>query len=151
MKLEKCGINVMQEQMKTSHRDGFASLHGGLLARKGNAQPAIADLDLQRRSRRGDRDGEPVAVTPVAASSCSEKLHKAHAAPDKPRMTVRMTTRQQRLLRLVAAATDRSQQEILSMAIDQHLTKVIGEELGHCQCLRRLVLGDAGIREKAAS
>lgn len=125
----------MQNQAKTLHRDGFASLHGGLLARKGMAQPAVADLEMQRRVRRGDRDGEE---TPQA----TERKVRTPTLSDKPRVTMRLTQRQQRLLRLVAAATDRSQQEILSMALDQHLTKVIGEELGHCRCLRRLVLGE---------
>lgn len=129
----------MPQEQKILHRDGFASLHEGLLARKGSAQPAIADLDQQRRARRGDRDGEE-SLIPAPASA--PRLRKATASAEKARVTLRLSERQQRLLRLVGAATNRSQQEILSLALDQHLAKVIGEELGHCRCLRRLVMGD---------
>ncbi|MEM9234415.1 MAG: hypothetical protein AAGA69_09290 [Pseudomonadota bacterium] len=130
----------MPQEQKILHRDGFASLHGGLLARKGSAQPAVADLDQQRRARRGDREGEEQRA--AVPSSPAPRLRKTSPPADRPRVTMRLTERQQRLLRLVGAATNRSQQEILSLALDQHLTKVIGEELGHCRCLRRLVMGD---------
>ena len=123
----------MQQAEAKRRPDGFASLHGGLLARKGAAAPApLADLDTQRRARRGERLGADRRET------------ESPPAPPRSRVSLRLSSRQQRLLRLVAAATDRSQQEILSLALDQHLTRVIGEELGHCKCLRRLVLGEVG-------
>ena len=128
---------VISEMMRKERREGagFASLHPGLIARKGQAAPAPAKLSVISR--------EPEAP-PQSAPAKSADHHHA----DKPRVTLRLNDRQRRLLRLVSAATDRSNQEILSAALDRHLTRIIGEELGDCKCLRKFVLKRAQKIEK---
>lgn len=158
-------------QPETRRRAGFASLHAGLLARKGEAAPAPATppahlnvvTGTERDSRMAARslDGvETVEAKPTApedgaapvrkrpeasATEAREKVEK----PEKARVSLRLNDRQRRLLRLVAAATDRSHQEILSAGLDMYLQKVVGDELGHCRCLRRFLLHE-GQDEEAA-
>ena len=131
---------VISEMLQKERREGagFASLHPGLIARKGQATPAPAKLSVISR--------EP-DTQPQAAQHDAHKKSADHHA-DKPRVTLRLTDRQRRLLRLVSAATDRSNQEILSSALDRHLTRIIGEELGDCKCLRKFVLERAQNIEK---
>lgn len=104
----------------TPHKDGFASLHPGLLARKGKASPAASNLKIVPKT-----GGAP---------------KKSDSPPEKTRASLRLNDRQRRLLRLVSAATDRSNQEILSVALDRHLMHIIGDELGECRCLRKMIL-----------
>lgn len=145
----------------------YASLHAGLLARKGEAEPAMPSAfpgasyvdaasspqgerrDVEARSSRNRFSTKPVldcgpapAQSGSAPSSCcggsmAELPDDPHAGIERPgRAEVRLTAEQRRRLRTVAVQTGRSQQRILSDALDAWLDGLSETEMRDCACLR---------------
>ncbi len=137
----------------------FASLHPGLLARKGRAMPAARPEEAGRDAMTEHHfpaRNEAIRVeraaneTPTPSKDCRVGRKMAEMPPGGQRLSVSLGTRQQRLLRLVAAATDRSPDKILGLALDAYLPRLIAEELGDCRCLSRLILADRQSPKKPA-
>ncbi|MED5550927.1 MAG: hypothetical protein VX529_16360 [Pseudomonadota bacterium] len=142
----------------------YASLHAGLLARKGEAVPAIPSgfagasyvdrpaqplpvpderRDVERRSDRplfvrkpADETGDlpPVCCAGGDLPGLAEDPHAGLARPG--RAEVRLTAEQKRRLRTVSVQTGRSQQRILSAALDAWLDQLCETEMRHCACLK---------------
>lgn len=114
----------------------FASMHAGLLARKGEAAPSAEGPAVERRAA----PLAPVRSAPAAPAS-SKPCHgaaKRIAAPDRPvRAGVRLDREQIRRLRLAAAILGRTQQDLISEALDRHLDRLSEGALQSCACFRR--------------
>lgn len=174
----------------------FATIHGGLLARKGEAVPAVrhpehqvaygynspaglpasghapmhdgqaADLfapapipDLAWRLAT-DETGAVTASRPAArtedvpvdaagkaaAEGCSAQKKVASRRMPRARMSVRLSDRQRRLVRIATAVLGRSQQALLSDALDGHLEKLAATELRSCTCFARQAGDDRSVR-----
>jgi len=151
----------------------FATIHGGLLVRKGEAAPAVRHpgrdhgyTDLPRReasasaltpAEEGARDLRAVGAPPTAAALIAERPELppkprpcAFEAPPDPvvaendgddaplsKTTVRLTARQKHLIKIATAALGRSQQVILSSALDSYLQELGTNELRSCGCFVR--------------
>jgi len=151
----------------------YASLHAGLLARKGEAAPAIpsgfaepgyadrADArppeDRRDVEQRGDR---PLLPRKPAGDAPAETQRPACCAGGAPpdlsadphagiartgRAEVRLTAEQKRRLRTVSVQTGQPQQRILSTALDAWLDRLCETEMRHCACLKARA-GDSGTR-----
>lgn len=130
----------------------FASLHGGLLVRKGEAAPSAAKPAIvhghgrdpfaaQRRDVLQADKQRPVTERPATE-------HSARAASAAPRAetlsddrdvraTLRLTREQLRRLRLASAMLEQSQQDLLSRALDDRLDELAEGLLRNCRCFRR--------------
>lgn len=153
----------------------LASLHAGLVARKGEAMPAISHpafsyVDTPRPIRREDDSVERRSFSTAANSPAPARVeqrvqqraaHESEArpqpqrsvaapAPRKPKreksetqgarsyqLTFRMTRDQRRRLQIAAAQTDKSLQQTLSDAIDNHLDGLCACSLKECACMAR--------------
>lgn len=160
----------------------FAPLHGGLLARKGEAIPATihplgdqsfttSSPSLRRiiETKRAPQPapmpipadlstpdppdpppaGPAVQADPAqCASRCADAVAPALApAPRRAqpfKASVRLSAPQRRLLRMVAAITNGSQQSILSQALDAYLESLAQAELRHCACYKKRLQGLGG-------
>lgn len=168
----------------------FATIHGGLLARKGEAAPAVrhpghqvsygdhpplpvSGGDRAAPSRAAVQNGRapdlpsrpataPVATAAVAtrpAPCVGKATDDAAGATVRPparaasseegwgrlpraRVSMRLTERQRRLIRIATAVLGRSQQSILSDALDGHLERLGATELKSCTCFARHAAGD---------
>lgn len=146
----------------------YASLHAGLLARKGEAAPAIPsglveaspvarppedrrdveqhrDRPLLPRKRAGDdTDTSPQAC--CAGGEPPDLFADPHAGIARPgRAEVRLTAEQKRRLRTVSVQTGQPQQRILSAALDAWIDRLCETEMRHCACLKARP-GDSGTR-----
>jgi len=146
----------------------LASLHAGLVARKGEAMPALTNPALtyvdtprpvhetstnSQRHTMASALGQPPAVATTPAnrfSSSKEEEPVAVPSLQKPlldteegshhgpyRLSFRMTKDQRRRLRIAAAQNDRSLQQMLSVALDNHLDGLCACSLKECACLAR--------------
>lgn len=136
----------------------YASLHAGLLARKGEAQPApVTQIGAVFPDHAEvPKPPPPQAATPVERSNTAApapvsgppkrvlgqvpaKLEELKRNPRQARhkTTVRMTDEQRRRVRLAAVQLERSQQSLISEAIDDFLDQLCERELPNCACLRR--------------
>jgi hypothetical protein len=144
----------------------YASLHAGLLARKGEAAPAVppgftgaghADNAAPRQADRRDVDLTPAPqplfarkppdrperdedAGPGAKGCCGARPgpgEDPHAGVDRAaRAEVRLTAEQKRRLRTVAVQMNWPQQRILSDALDAWLAALCAGEMRNCSCLR---------------
>jgi hypothetical protein len=148
----------------------YASLHAGLLARKGEASPAIPSgfanasyvdapppeagsqrRDVEARSSRSVSPSKPVVECDRPRAACEDSAQAPsccagagrmlpqdpHAGIERTgRAEVRLTAEQRRRLRTVAVQTSRSQQRILSDALDAWLDRLCETEMQDCTCLR---------------
>lgn len=144
----------------------YASLHAGLLARKGEASPAIpsgfagasyvdrpaepapppaaAPEDRRDVERRSDRPLLARKAAPApGVSGCCAGIDAPELAEDPHlgiartgRAEVRLTAEQKRRLRTVAVQTGQSQQRILSAALDAWLDTLSETDMRHCACLQ---------------
>jgi hypothetical protein len=135
----------------------FASLHGGLLVRKGAAAPSVeppkmpaprapafdGDADRYAVARRDAGDGPPaVNDRPARILAPLAREDEDKGLEDKGlRATVRLTAGQARQLRLAAALLDRSHQDLLSEALDDHFRALSKGPLRKCSCFRRAATG----------
>ncbi|WP_300556163.1 hypothetical protein [Maricaulis sp.] len=127
----------------------YASLHAGLLARKGEAMPAsrpglvpglieraapaveTAAPQHQAEPKRPTVRPRPPVREPVANPQPIENL------PARHKTTIRLNAAQKRRLRLAAAVLDRSQQSLISEALDEFLDILAADPALDCRCLSR--------------
>ena len=148
----------------------FATIHGGLLARKGEAAPAVrhdhahVSYRDQPSSAPDARPAPPPEVRPalplldvtlgdmqapeaVVPAPCPEPLIRpglkqacGRETParkgDGPagRVSMRLTERQKRMVTIATAVLGRSQQKLLSDALDAHLAHLCAGDLRSCGC-----------------
>lgn len=124
----------------------YASLHAGLLARKGEAQPApVTQIgavfpDHAEVPRPPQAEPEPaVQPPPRAERQAAPRVSnlKSHPRQARHKTTVRLTDEQRRRVRLASVQLERSQQSLVSEAIDDFLDQLCARELPNCACLRR--------------
>ena len=107
-----------------------ASLHVGLLASKGNAQPSrgVAHPLIERLA---NTRSAPTLAAPMIVNA--PQLPNAHA---QGRISVRVDERQQLRLRLASAHLGKNRQMILVEALDHYLDKVMPAYLHErCPCI----------------
>jgi hypothetical protein len=148
----------------------YASLHAGLLARKGEAKPSadpkMAPLAWQQHepvAAPAPASGATVAdmkvrLQDVAATWPARKpaspitdehtwvATKAVAPPldsfgHQVRATVRLTHAQARAVKLAALVLDRPQQDIISAALVARLETLACTDLSNCSCFKAVVEG----------
>lgn len=121
----------------------YASLHAGLLARKGEAQPApVTQIGAVFPSHAEVPEppvGTPERRRPPAPAPTSETIAdlRRHPATARHKTTVRLNDEQRRRVRLAAVQLERSQQSLISEAIDEFLDQLCERELPHCHCLKK--------------
>lgn len=130
----------------------FASLHSGLLVRKGQAapsvpepapaaQPVLESWSVERRDALGPR-ATALKVVPIAAPPTTPVEAAAEHAgePAYYRMELRLTPAQARKLGVAAARLGQPKRRLLVKALEAYLT-VLGEgPLKGCGCFS----GEAG-------
>lgn len=121
----------------------YASLHAGLLARKGEAQPAPVTqigavfpdhAEVPEPPEPTSRPKSPAQPAPPTKKLGELRRHPATA---RHKTTVRLNDEQRRRLRLAAVQLERSQQSLISEAIDDFLDLLCERELPHCACLKK--------------
>lgn len=144
----------------------FASVHGGLLARKGLATPATLPLSVVPQQPRpryrdepppvpddetccggasgGDAENEkvPAVVTlrPVRSTN-SPRVADYEAQQEinadlRTHVSVRLSPDQMRRLKTAAAQLHLSRQKIVADGLDVYLDKLAAEDLAGCRCLK---------------
>lgn len=146
----------------------YASLHSGLLARKGEALPAgptrLAAAyyapepvsDAASRSEAPARltpppppaepDAKPRAAGEVVAPPQRQRkpAHTpATANSSRRKTTVRLSADQHRRLRIAAAQLECSQQSLISEALETLLDQLAAGRLPDCSCLKAGAMGDS--------
>lgn len=142
----------------------FASLHAGMLVRKGGAAPSVTpSLAPSAAANAHAPVGEPVAREPVVretvvhgpaartpARAAPEPRRASPARPQpapamkppaaKPqqRASVRLSHEQARALKLAALVLDLPQQELLADGLETHLEKLACGPLASCACFRKI-------------
>jgi hypothetical protein len=149
----------------------FATIHGGLLARKGEAAPAVRHdhAHVSYRDAPDARLAPPPEVRPalplldvtfgdmqVPEAGIPASCRESHVRPslkqacgretpvrkgDGPagRVSMRLTERQKRMVTIATAVLGRSQQKLLSDALDAHLARLGAGELQSCACFKENV------------
>lgn len=134
----------------------YASLHAGLLARKGEAMPASRPGLVPGLIERAAPMVEPASREPQNPSARQPEPQRQpqakSQAPARPvpipsgrarhKTTLRLNAAQKRRLRLAAAVLDRSQQSLISEALDEFLDILAADPALDCRCLNRCS-GDA--------
>jgi hypothetical protein len=127
----------------------YASLHAGLLARKGEAMPASRPGLVPGLIERAAPVVETAAPQPQPepqrprpnprppAPSQSAKPRLVENLPARHKTTIRLNAAQKRRLRLAAAVLDRSQQSLISEALDEFLDILAADPALDCRCLSR--------------
>lgn len=124
----------------------FASLHSGLLVRKGAAVPSPAgtrtapdtSFDPFSIARRDASDADNAPPPQPHPGPCDEH----HAAAEDGEIGFELSDQQDRRLRLAAAKLDTTREQLLSEAIDNLLTHLGETELASCSCYRALSVSD---------
>jgi hypothetical protein len=136
----------------------FASLHSGLLARKGQATPAVLPLPVVPEAVHASYVDAPApaqdesccggAELVAKRSSAAQSAHaQAHRSADhdehqelngehRTHVSVRLTPEQSRRLKTAAAQLHTSQQKIMADGLELYLDKLALEDLRGCRCLR---------------
>jgi hypothetical protein len=141
----------------------FASVHGGLLARKGLATPATLPLPFMPQQMRpryrdepplvpdetccggasgGDAEKVPAVVTLRAVRSTNPPRVVDHEAQQeinadlRTHVSVRLSPDQMRRLKTAAAQLHLSQQKIMADGLEVYLDKLAAEDLAGCRCLK---------------
>ena len=133
----------------------FASLHGGLLARKGQATPAMhpdlpelapiryADAPVRAREE-SCYGGGGVAEKATVLHSIDSASHTRAVDPEahheiadhRTHVSVRLNPEQLRRLKTAAAQLHVSQQKLIADGLERYLDKLAVEELAGCRCLK---------------
>mgnify|MGYP003142865944 FL=1 len=121
----------------------FASLHSGLLVRKGAAVPSPAGtrtapepvFDPFSIARRDASDADNAPPPQPHPGPCD--AHHAAAAQDEE-SGFELSDQQDRRLRLAAAKLDTTRGQLLSEAVDNLLKHLAETELASCSCYRAL-------------
>ena len=141
----------------------FASLHGGLLARKGLATPATLPLPVMPQQPRprykdappadldeaccGGASGGDVMRAPAEFTLHAVRDMNPHRAVDidtpqeigvelRTHVSVRLNSEQMRRLKTAAAQLRLSKQKIIADGLDVYLDKLAVEDLAGCRCLK---------------
>ena len=150
----------------------FATIHGGLLARKGEAAPAVRHdhahvsyrdgppsmpdsrlapppevrptlplLDVTFGDMQIPEAGVPASspepqVRPALKQACGRETPLRKGDGPAGRVSMRLTERQKRMVTIATAVLGRSQQKLLSDALDAHLDHLGAGELRSCGCFR---------------
>ncbi len=119
----------------------FASIHGGLLVRKGAAAPSVEPPKMPAAPRPGDAERYSVARRDAGDGARPAGDRAAALRPDDDdkvlKAAVRLTAGQSRQLRLAAALLDTSHQDILAEALDDHFRQLARGRLRACSCFKR--------------
>ena len=121
----------------------FASLHSGLLVRKGAAVPSPAGtrtatepaFDPFSIARRDASDADAAPPPQPHPGSCD--AHHDAAAEDED-FGFELSDQQDRRLRLAAAKLDTTREQLLSEAVSNLLNHLAETELASCSCYRAL-------------
>lgn len=135
----------MSEQPQRQAEPRFASLSASLLARKGEAEPALEPFAHARvaESARQMAPGERHEVSRKAplnardgasAPDCPKK--RIAANPKRAAVTFRMSIHDFLRLQLASAELERSAQDIILDALKAHLDAAGVESLDDCRCLK---------------
>jgi len=143
----------------------FATIHGGLLARKGEAaptvrhdhaqvtysdgpppvppapsevRPALPMLDIAFGDMRAPdvTVPAPCPTPPRLKQACGRETTLRKGDGPAGRVSLRLTERQKRMVTIATAVLGRSQQKLLSDALDAHLARLGAGELRSCGCFR---------------
>jgi hypothetical protein len=150
----------------------FATIHGGLLARKGEAAPAVRHdhahvsyrdglptapdarmapqpevrpalplLDVTFGDMQAPEAGVPASspeplIRPGLKQACGRETPVRKDDGPAGRVSMRLTERQKRMVTIAAAVLGRSQQKLLSDALDAHLAGLGAGELRSCDCFK---------------
>jgi hypothetical protein len=114
----------------------YASLHAGLLARKGEAEPAVP---AATRTPPHPSPAIPItrASTPDSCRPAQETSPVRVALPGRHKTSLRLNGEQKRRLKMASAQMARSQQNLMSAALDAYLDQLCATEMSHCACLRK--------------
>lgn len=124
----------------------FASLHSGLLARKGEALPAgpnrlAAAYYAPEDSPLAQSEPAPAEPPSPEAKAKARKHQKPRRKPSRTpgrrKTTLRLSNEQHRRLRIAAAQLDMSQQAIMVEALDAYLDKLAKGRFPGCGCLEK--------------
>ena len=138
----------------------FASLHSGLLARKGEALPAAPNrlAAAYYAPEPGQEASDPPEAPPVDTSksvraaapkrttpettsdpktTSGPKLRRTapQSKPARRKTTLRLSLDQHRRLRIAAAQLDVSQQNLMSAALEAYLDQISDGQFPACSCL----------------
>lgn len=143
-----------------------ASLSSSLLVRKGAARPSPLQPDAAGAAQRGaespaagrftfsGRGGERAERFPPGETARAPRVgqwRNARGSDDRVRVTLRVSRQRHLQLRLAAAHLDKSQQQILSEALDRYLADMAPSLVGHeCPCLQRALAGSEGAAKDSA-
>jgi hypothetical protein len=134
----------------------FASLHAGLLARKGAAAPSVEGYVPFRPRPEPAASNPPVRAEehpapqvigripaqpqPAAVSApAAAQQDGTPAALMRSRAGVRLTHEQLRALKLAALLLDRPQQDLIAAGVDLRLEDLACGPLEHCACFRAVI------------
>ncbi len=122
----------------------FASLHGGLIARKGEALPAPAISNIG--SNTGVRCDDVAPLDPVPRQKQPPGMCAPVTLPAKPKpggkgarikaVTLRIDAAQYHRVHLAAAKLDLSGQDLLRAAVEYYLNYLSDEVFPDCGCVR---------------
>lgn len=116
----------------------FASLHGGLLVRKGEAAPSASKPVIVRGNAYDPFAAQRRDVVQAEPSPAVRPARPDPAPGEREvRATLRLTREQLRRLRLASAMLEQSQQDLLSRALDARLDELSEGPLRNCRCFRR--------------
>ena len=123
-----------------------ATLNPSLLARKGAAHPSGVTFLAGRSDRKDGSDiGAGASVADVAGANPSEAMgdHPQRGTGPVAKLTLRLDRERHLRLKLVGAHSRRSVQEILTLALDEYLDRVVPEAFnGRCACLAASLAGE---------
>ena len=126
--------------------DGDApAVQPGQSLREGG-RPSVTDLGRGREPVSQRRPAEKMCATPASDKSpCIRPVPSAKRPRPargkeqtaRSKATVRLTEQQKHVMKLAAAALGRSQQQLISDAIDSYLTGLGGGEMSTCACFKQ--------------
>lgn len=125
--------------------EGFASLHSGMLMRKGRAEPsAPSSLSMPGKSDpastapgfsadRRDSDPQQSAASRLKIGSCVESADTSLGGF----ASGRLSAGEARALRFAAAMLDCSEESLVNEAVWAHLARLADTALRQCPCFRK--------------
>lgn len=109
-------------------------------------RPSVTDRGRGRDPVSRMRPAEKVCAAPASNGSACVRPVPAAKRPGPARgrdraarskATVRLTEQQKQVMKLAAAALGKSQQQLMSNAIDLYLTELGGGEMSSCACFKQ--------------
>ena len=126
--------------------NAFASLHGGLLVRKGLAEPsASAPLSMPSKSQSDTQDDPRYSAerrdSPAAQKNLLSLGSCVEIAGDQTMSDAADSLSQDELraIRFAAALLDTNSDALISEAVRNHIDHLLDGPLSSCQCFRKRV------------